>query len=96
MRTTVTIDESLYSEVKELAAKERSTVGSVIEEALRLLLREQQAHQAHLEAESAPLPTFPGKLNLPAGIDPHNTSQIVNYLDELDFLERNTGTNEHG
>jgi len=33
---------------------------------------------------------------LPAGIDPHNTSQIVNYLDELDFLERNTGTNEHG
>ncbi len=92
----MTINESLYSEVKELAAKERSTVGSVIEDALRLLLREHQAHQAHIAAELTPLPTFPGKLNVPAGIDPNSTSQILNYLDELDFLERNTGTNEHG
>jgi len=93
MRTTVTIDETLYSEVKELAAREQSSVGSVIEDALRLLLRE---HKAHITTELAPLPTFPGRLNLPPGIDPHSTSQILNYLDELDYVERNAGVREHG
>lgn len=96
MRTTVTIDEVLYAEAKELAAKEQSNVGSVIEDGLRLLLREHRAHMAHLASELAPLPTFPGKLNPPPGIDPNSTSQILNYLDELDFLEQNAGVREHG
>ena len=85
MRTTVTIDETLYSEVKELAAREQSSVGSVIEDALRLLLRE---HKSVMLGELAPLPTFPGKLNLPPGIDPNSTSEILDYLDELDRVER--------
>lgn len=88
MRTTVTIDETLYSEVKELAAREQSSVGSVIEDALRLLLRE---HKFALSLELAPLPTFPGKLNLPPGIDPNSTSEILDYLDELDRVERKAG-----
>jgi len=96
MRTTVTIDETLYSEVKELAARERSSVGSVIEDALRLLLREHRAHMAHITTELTPLPTFPGKLSLPPGIDPHRTSQILNYLDERDYVERSAGVREHG
>jgi hypothetical protein len=88
MRTTVTIDETLYSEVKKLAAREQSSVGSVIEDALRLLLRE---YKSALSRELAPLPTFPGKLNLPPGIDPNSTSEILNYLDELDRVERHAG-----
>jgi predicted CopG family antitoxin len=96
MRTTVTIEENLYSEVKQLAAREKSSVGSVIEDALRLLLREHRAHLAHVASELAPLPTFPGKLNLPPGIDPNSTSEILNYLDEIDFLERDAGVHEHG
>ena len=35
----------------------------------------------------APLPTVPGNLNFPIGIDPNRTSEILNYLDEQDFLE---------
>ena len=96
MRTTVTIDEDLYAEAKELAAREQSSVGSVIEDGLRLLLREYRVHQAQLANELAPLPTFPGKLNAPPGIDPNSTSQILNYLDERDYLERNAGAGEHG
>lgn len=88
MRTTVTIDEALYREVKQLAAREQSSVGSVIEDALRLLLRQ---HNSQILVELAPLPTFPGKLNLPPGIDPNRTSEILNYLDELDRVERNAG-----
>jgi hypothetical protein len=88
MRTTVTIDEALYSEVKQLAAREQSSVGSVIEDALRLLLRE---HNSQSLGELAPLPSVPGKLNYPPGIDPNRTSEILNYLDELDRVERNAG-----
>jgi len=88
MRTTVTIDETLYLEAKELAVKGHSSVGSVIEDALRLLLRE---HNARLAIDLAPLPTHPGKLNIPPGVDENSTSQILNLLDELDFVERNSG-----
>jgi len=88
MRTTVTIDEALYSEVKQLAAREQSSVGSVIEDALRLLLRE---HNSQTLGELAPLPTFPGKLNFPPGLDPNSTSEMLDYLDELDRVERNAG-----
>lgn len=88
MRTTVTIDPALYSEVKQLAAREQSSVGSVIEDALRLLLRE---HNSLKLGELAPLPTFPGKLNFPPGIDPNGTSKILDYLDDLDRAERNAG-----
>ena len=93
MRTTVTIDETLYSEVKEMAAREQSSVGSVIEDAVRLLLRE---HKLQRESEFAPLPTHPGKINLPPGMNPHSTSELLNYLDEMDYLERNASVNEHG
>jgi len=39
--------------------------------------------------EFAPLPTIPGKLNFPLGIDPNSSSEILNYLDELDHVEHN-------
>ena len=81
MRTTVTIDETLYSEVNELAERDHRTVDSVVEDALRLLLG---GHNSHMSGELAPLPTFPGELNIPMGIDPNSTSEILNFLDGLD------------
>ncbi len=89
----MTIDDALYSEAKELAARGHSSVGSVIEDALRLLLRE---HKVKVALDLAPLPTHPGKLNLPPGIDENSTSQILSLLDELDFFERNSDSREHG
>lgn len=81
MRTTVTIDETLYSEVKELAELDQRTVDSVVEDALRLLIG---GHKSALSGELASLPTFPGELNIPMGIDPNSTSEILDLLDNLD------------
>jgi hypothetical protein len=36
-----------------------------------------------------PLPTSPGSLEFPLGIDPNSTSELLNYLDELDRTEGN-------
>ena len=78
MRTTVTIDATLYSEVEELAELNQRTVDSVIEDALRLFIG---GYESRMSGEFAPLPTFPGKLNIPIGIDPNSTSEILNLLD---------------
>jgi hypothetical protein len=83
MRTTVTIDESLFSEVKELAELDQRTVDSVVEDALRLLLG---GYKSHMSGELVPLPTFPGRLNLPLGIDPNSTSEILDLLDDIDHV----------
>ena len=40
MRTTITIDEELLGELKERAAREGTTVSRLIEESLRLALRQ--------------------------------------------------------
>jgi hypothetical protein len=40
VRTTVTINDELLSEVKALAAREDRTIGSVLEDAIRRLLDE--------------------------------------------------------
>jgi len=81
MRSNVTIDETLYSEVNELAKRDHRAVDSVVEDALRLL---PGGHNFHMSGELAPLPTFPGKLNIPMGINPNSTSEILDLLDELD------------
>jgi len=38
MRTTINIDEHLLAEVKQIAAREHRTIGSVLEDALRRML----------------------------------------------------------
>ncbi|MBA3339410.1 MAG: type II toxin-antitoxin system VapB family antitoxin [Geodermatophilaceae bacterium] len=40
MRTTVTIDDQLLAEVKQIAARNHRTIGSVLEDALRRMLAE--------------------------------------------------------
>ena len=61
MRTTVTIDDTLYMEARNVAAAYGCTVGSVIDDALRQYLRllheAREAHDQHLPE----LLTLPGK-----------------------------------
>ena len=61
MRTTVTIDDTLYMEARNVASAYGCTVGSVIDDALRqhlrLLHEAREAHDQHLPE----LLTFPGK-----------------------------------
>lgn len=43
MRTTVNIDDRLLAEAKLIAARSHRTIGSVLEDALRRLISEQEA-----------------------------------------------------
>lgn len=43
MRTTVNIDAELLGEVKQIAAREHRTIGSVLEDALRRMLTQRAA-----------------------------------------------------
>jgi Bacterial antitoxin of type II TA system, VapB len=78
MRTTVTIDDRLYTEAKVRAAAAGGSVGSVIEEALRAYLsRADQAAQAELEA----LPTVDTGGTRP-GVNLDDMSSVFELLDE--------------
>ena len=78
MRTTVTVDDEIYAQARVRAAADGRTVGSVIEEALRLYLM-QSAAAATLELP--PLPTFSGGGLMP-GIDLDDMSSVYDVLDE--------------
>lgn len=55
MRTTVTIDDELLSEVKALAARTSRTLGSVVEDALREMLANQARRAAAGTAVELPV-----------------------------------------
>ena len=78
MRTTVTIDDGLYTEAKVRAAAAGGTVGSVIEEALRAYLS--HADQA-AQADLAALPTVDTGGTRP-GVNLDDMSSVYDLLDE--------------
>ncbi|NNM47576.1 CopG family ribbon-helix-helix protein [Knoellia koreensis] len=56
MRTTITIDDELLAEAKQLAARTHRTVSSVLEDALR----EQLARREEAATERWVMPSFDG------------------------------------
>lgn len=78
MRTTVTIDDRLYTQAKVRAAAAGGTVGSVIEEALRAYLN--RADEA-ARAELAALPTVETG-GTRAGVNLDDMSSVYDLLDE--------------
>lgn len=81
MRTTVTIDDRLLAEVKVLAARGHRTIGSVMEEALRLLLDE-HARRVSLQGNHS-LPTFePADPTVREGIDLLDRESLAEVLDD--------------
>ncbi|MEI8260217.1 MAG: hypothetical protein WCG77_01780 [Actinomycetes bacterium] len=80
MRTTVTIDDTLYREARTVAAARDCTVGSVIEDALRHHLRLlHEARDAH-DQNLPELPTSPGKPR--PGISIDDNAAVRDVLDE--------------
>lgn len=65
MRTTLNVDERLYARAKEVAAQERRSVTSLIEEGLRVVL-----DSRHSVEEREPIRlTIVGGRGLQAGVD---------------------------
>jgi len=79
VRTTVKLEDSLYSEIKVLAAKSNDSVGSVLEDALRFYLLEHELRQSRPLAD---LPTWNAG-QIAAGIDLNDNSAIFDFLDEV-------------
>lgn len=78
MRTTVRLDDALLGQVKQYAAKRRTTLTAVIEEALRETLARQ-----HTPKKRGPirLTTCKGKGLLP-GVDLDDTASLIDAMEE--------------
>jgi hypothetical protein len=77
MRTTVTIEDSLFREIKAEAARSGRTLGAVIEDALRTSLHPTIAPKRELR----PLTTYRGTGVAP-GVDLSSNSAMQDFLDE--------------
>ena len=83
VRTTVRIDDTLYREIKERAAREGRTVAAVLEDALRVGMRNAEPNPAE--------PYVPRTLamgGLREGIDINSNSSVLDAMDEGLPLEK--------
>ena len=80
MRTTVDIPETLLREAKERAARRGSTLGQVVEEALRATFARVDA-----AAEAAPLelPTY-GEGGVLPGVDLDDSAALLDLMERRD------------
>ncbi len=77
MRTTITIDDQLLADAKEIAARSGRTLNAVVEDALRVSiarLRRQHPQQR------VPLPTSPGKLR--PGVNLDDSAGLLDLMEE--------------
>jgi hypothetical protein len=78
MRTTVTIDDELLKQARERALRSGTTLGSVVEDALRLLLAEHRAQRQRVAVE---LPVYGGS-GLRPGVDLDDPDALAELLDD--------------
>jgi len=83
MRTTITIDEQLLAQAKEVAARSGRTLNAVVEDALRVAMAQARAPQrGHVS-----LPSFDGGPPRP-GVNLDSTAELLDLMDEDEPLER--------
>jgi hypothetical protein len=78
VRTTVTIDDELLKRARQRALQSGRTLGSVVEDALRLLLAEHHIRQQPFALE---LPTYGGS-GLRPGVDLEDKDALAELLDD--------------
>ena len=81
MRTTITLRDDIYREVKQVAAIEGCSVGSVIEDAIILLLARRSAAPDTSGLHFPELPIFTGGGLMP-GVDLDSNASLSELLDE--------------
>lgn len=85
MRTTVTLDDHLLREAKQLAVSTGRTLGDVVNDALLVLL----SNRSDPSAAAVDLPTYGGS-GLQPGVDLEDKDAIAELLD-YDGPDRATG-----
>jgi len=81
MKTTLDLNDTLLAEAKALAAHRRTTLTRLIEEALQLRLRAQEAPRKRVRPRLA---VFHAKGGLRPGIDPRSNASLMQAADEDD------------
>lgn len=81
MRTTITIRDDIYREVKQVAAIHGCSVGSVIEDAISLLLARRSAAPDTSSLHFPELPIFTGGGLMP-GVDLDSNASLSELLHE--------------
>lgn len=77
VRTTVNIDDELLRRARELALRDRRSLGDVVSDALRVLLAEPPHEQGPVR-----LPTYGGS-GLRAGVDLEDKDALADLLDDV-------------
>ena len=77
MRTTIRLDDDLLAEAKELAARTRRSLNSVIEDALRESLARRRRHAGR---KPVTLTTYRGR-GLRPGVDLDDTAALYDLMD---------------
>lgn len=78
MRTTVTIQDSLLEEAKDLAHERKCTLGKIIEEALQISFSRQNKTNS---VAHSPIVTFKGKGPL-AGVNIDSNADLIDSMEE--------------
>jgi len=81
MRTTVTLPDGLFRQAKALAAQQGRTLGSVVENGLRLEL--ERAERGATMSAAEPLPTF-GTGGVATGVDLSDNAALADLLDGVE------------
>lgn len=81
MRTTLTIHDDLYRQVRQIAAAQGSSVGSVIEEAITLLIARHRMATESTEEAFPDLPQFSGG-GVQPGVDIDSNAALSELLDD--------------
>ena len=76
MKTTLNLNDNLLTEAKALAAQERTTLTRLIEEGLRLRLREQRSQTKRLR-----ITVYRGKGGLLPGLDSLSNKALLHAAD---------------
>jgi len=79
VRTTLDIRDSLLIQAKELAARERTTLTSLIEEGLALRLRPAQSHR---KLKPVRVPVYRGRSGMAPGIDGRSNRALFDAMEE--------------
>ncbi|MCC5805669.1 MAG: hypothetical protein JJU00_05000 [Opitutales bacterium] len=79
MRTTISISDELLEEAKRISHERKTTLGNVIEDALRVALRSREKGVA--EGPPRPLVTFRGKGVRP-GVNVNDSSDLLRVMEE--------------
>lgn len=83
MRTTLRIDDDLYAEVKQVAARTGRTVTAVVEEALREALSRRRARRARKRVR---LPTMKGN-GVQPGVNLDSWASLLDRMEGPDVSE---------